>query len=303
MPPEADVMVEERDLVLVDKGPLAGTFCFPRGEQAFPAVLLIAGSGAVNRDGNGPGTENNCLKLLAHGLAHRGIASVRFDKRGVGRSAAACRDESDLRFQTYVDDAAHWLTRLRREPRVSRAYLLGHSEGALIATMVAQTNQVSGVVLVAGVGQRIDDVLRRQLREAGLPGSLLTEADRILSSLADGKPALNVPQELLGLFRPSVQPYFTSWLALDPAEELAKVACRTLVVQGTADLQVTTTDSDLLGRAGPHVRIRLIPAMNHVLKLVQDGRAANLAAYREPDQALAPALISAVADFLNGDRL
>lgn len=252
----------------------------------------------MDRDGNGPTTKNNCLKLLAHELAQRGIASLRFDKRGVARSASACRSEVELRFHTYVDDVLGWLARLREEPRISQVYLLGHSEGALIATLAAQATPVCGLILVAGAGQRLGNLIRKQLRDAGLPATLLSEADRILASLAVGELAPNVPPELCGLFRPSVQPYFVSWLALDPVTELAKVECPALVIQGTADLQVTIDDCTLLGCAGANVRTRLIPAMNHVLKLVGEEREANLAAYAEPDRALAPLLIRAVVDFL-----
>ena len=109
-----------------------------------------------------------------------------------------------------------------------------------------------------------------------------------------------MPPELAGLFRPSVQPYLTSWLLRDPAAELAGVRCPVLVVQGTADLQVQVSDARLLAASQPDARMLLIPGMNHVLKAPNEVRAANLAAYADPELPLAPGLVEGVARFVLG---
>nr|WP_246741918.1 alpha/beta fold hydrolase [Rhodomicrobium udaipurense] len=95
---------------------------------------------------------NNSLKLLATGLADQGIASLRIDKRGIGKSRSAAFREDDLRFGTYVEDAVRWIDFLRAQDRVSRVAVLGHSEGVLVATLAAQRADVTTLVLVAGAG-------------------------------------------------------------------------------------------------------------------------------------------------------
>jgi len=121
--------------VLLDlpPAPLYGTMMLSEGVAKAPGLLILRGSGPVDRDGNFPGSKNDSLKLLARGLAERGIASLRIDKRGIGASREAAPDEAVLRVRTYAEDAAHWLDRFHAEPRISRLFILGHSEGALIA--------------------------------------------------------------------------------------------------------------------------------------------------------------------------
>ena len=139
---ESDVTLKTRD------GNLAATLLMPETPPRALA-LLIAGSGPTDRDGNGPGLSTDSLKLLAEALAEAGIASLRGDKRGVAGSTEALRDEAELRFETYVEDAAAWLAwsedRLPGPPRV----LVGHSEGALVATLAAQRQPAQALVLLA----------------------------------------------------------------------------------------------------------------------------------------------------------
>src|SRR5690606_11236335 len=126
----------------------------PAGGAPSPVVLIIAGSGPTDRDGNSPllPGQNNSLRLLAEGLAQRGIATLRYDKRGIAESANAELREADLRFNTYVDDAAALLSRLHDDARFSRVSVVGHSEGALIAVMAAQKAAVDAIVSIAGAG-------------------------------------------------------------------------------------------------------------------------------------------------------
>lgn len=283
-----------------DPAHLHGTLLLPPGgKRGLIAALILAGSGPVNRDGNTPGARTDGLRLLARGLAARGIATLRVDKRGVGESRAAGPREEDLRFGTYVADAVHWLDGLRSVPRVGRIAAVGHSEGALVATLAAQQRpDLAALVVVAGAGVPAGIILRRQLRAAGLPRSLWNAADRALAALERGRPVAEPPAGLEALFRPSVQPYLTSWLALDPAAEFARVRPPALVVQGTTDLQVMPGDARRLAAARPGVEFALIEGMNHVLKHAPLERAANLAAYADPDRPLVPELLNTIAAFL-----
>lgn len=296
-----------REVTVVDGAvTLHATLLLPDGAAdagpKVPGVVIVAGSGATDRDGNsrlGAQTlKNDSLKLLAEGLAARGIASLRFDKRAIGASKVAGLDESSLRFGTYVVDAAKWTALLAAEPRVSRVVLLGHSEGALIATMAAETTPVAGVVTIAGAGEPAAAVLRRQFHSGALPAPLIGPADATLDSLVAGKPVAAPPPELLALFRPSVQPYLMSWLPLDPVKELAKLTVPVLVVQGSTDLQIGEGDAKLLAAARPDIKLVIVPGMNHVLKAAPADRTANVATYHDPSLPLAPGLLDAVAGFV-----
>lgn len=277
---------------------LHGTLTAPDGTAPVPAVLIIAGSGPVDRDGNLPGMVNDSLKLLAHGLAELGIASLRTDKRGVSESRAAGPRELDLRFGTYVADTVAWLGVLRAEPRVARFALLGHSEGALVATLAAQRMDVAGLILISGVSEPAGKVIERQLAAAGVPEPLQQRSRQIVTALEEGRTVADVPTALASLFRPSVQPYLISWLPLDPSAELAKVRMPVLIVQGTNDLQVTVGDAHRLAAARPGASLILIEGMNHVLKQSSDARAANIATYANPGLPLASGLLPAIVAFL-----
>ena len=283
-----------------DPAPLAGTLLLPNGAGPHPALLLWAGSGPVDRDGNLPGLRNDSLRLLAEALAERGVATLRMDKRGVGGSHGAGADESRLSLDLYVADAARWLQALRDDANVSRAGLLGHGEGALVATLAAQRAVPDRLALLAGLGTPAGPAILRQLAEGGTPTELVEAARSIIARLLRGEAMADVPAPLAGLFRPSVQPYVASWLLRDPAEELMRVRCPVLVVGGTADLQVRATEARMLAAARPGACLLVVPSMNHVLKAPAGGRTANLQAYADPRLPLAHGLAEELASFVLG---
>lgn len=296
-PARAEMTFTERELA---NGPLRGTLTLPSQGEVTAAALVLSGSGPVDRDGNLPHARNDSLKALARGLAAHGIATLRVDKRGIGASGVT--REEDLRFTTYVTDAQSWLAILKAwqwpAGHAPPLFLIGHSEGALVATLAAQGTSVTGLVLIAGAGEPAGALLERQLAAAELPQALRAQSHRILESLLRQSPVADVPPELFALYRPSVQGYLMSWLPLDPAAELAKVSAPVLVVQGTTDLQVSPEDADRLTAARPGARQTRIEGMNHVLKLAPPDRGANLATYAMPDLPLAPGLIPAIVTFM-----
>ena len=284
--------------VPAEPAPLHGTLLLPDGAGPHPALLLVAGSGPVDRDGNLPGLVNNSLRMLAEGLAERGVATLRTDKRGVGASHAAAPDEAALTLDAYVSDTARWWHALAGDPGISRVGLLGHSEGALIATLAAKAVAVDRLVLLAGAGAPAGPLILRQLAAGGVPAEQVAEARSIIGRLLQGEGVAEVPPALMGLFRPSVQPYVTSWLVRDPTAELASLQCPVLVVQGTADLQIQVSDARLLAASRPEAALLLVPGMNHVMKAPAESRAANLAAYADPNLSLADALVESIARFV-----
>jgi len=290
---------EESVQLKTPTGTIYGTLLMPQTAKPVPAVLLIAGSGPTDRNGNTAmlAGQNNSLQLLAEALAARNIASLRYDKRGIGESKAAGTSEKDLRFDTYVDDAVAWANQLSKDPRFTGVVIAGHSEGALIGTIAAEKAPVIGFVSIAGLGQPADAVIRRQL--AGkLPPDLVAFNDKALTALKSGKTVDDVPPPLLVLFRPSVQPYLISWLRFDPVAEIAKVKVPVLIVQGTTDMQVTVDDARALAAAKSGSKLEIVDGMNHVLKMVPVDRDKQIASYGDPALAVAPRVVDAIAAFV-----
>jgi pimeloyl-ACP methyl ester carboxylesterase len=289
------------DAVLVTStGKLFGTLLVPVTAPApMPVVALHAGSGPTDRDGNSPqfGIKPNTLKLLAEALAANGIASLRYDKRGIGKSADAMAaiGESDLRFDDYVGDAVAWIAQLRADSRFSRVIFAGNSEGALIGMLAAQRTPLDGFASLDGAARSLLAVLRVQL--AKLPPELHARAFAIMDALAAGATDDGpIPPELAALFRPSVQPYLISEARYDPAVEIAKLTLATLIVQGTADVQIPVTDGARLHKAAPKATYVLVEGMNHVLKIAPDVSTpmAIQAGYTDPTLPIAPEVVAAM---------
>lgn len=289
--------IEQPIALRTASGTIVGTLALPAAGGRMPVALIIAGSGPTDRDGNGPALKNDSLRLLAHGLAEAGVASVRYDKRGVAGSVPAAASEAELRFETYVDDAAGWLAMLRADKRFSTLNVIGHSEGALIGMLAAKAAKADAYVSVAGVARSAADVLRTQLAPT-LPPTLDKESERILSALESGREAGNVPPALTALYRPSVQPYLISWFKYVPATALKDLEMPVLIVQGGTDLQVAISEAELLRKAKPAAQMLLVPGMNHVLKMAPADMARQGAAYSDPTLPLAPSVVPAIADFL-----
>lgn len=290
-------------------GMIAGTLLIPAGGEPFPVVLLIAGSGPTDRDGNTVGSKgkSDCLRLLAEGLARDGIASLRYDKRAVARSAAARAAINS--FDIQAEDAAGWVAWLRRSPRFGPVGIVGHSEGALLGTIAAQRGGVRAFVSLAGAGHPADETLLRQTGVAVRAGQLsqraLVAMQGVLTELRAGRSVQarprDIPVELWTvLFQPRAQEYLVSWIRFDPVVEIAKLpsmGVSVLVVQGTTDLTSGGDDPTRLATA-VHGTPVLIAGMNHELKPAPADPDANDRASADPRIPLAPGLLEQLAPFL-----
>lgn len=280
-------------------GTLYGTQLAPTSNAPQPVVLIIAGSGQVDRNGNSTGGESsNSLKLLAEELANCGIASIRYDKRGVGESAPAAPREADLRFETYVEDAALWIQQLQANSHFSSVAVMGHSEGSLIGMLAAKRTRANAFVSIAGPAQTASAILRDQLRPK-LPDALWQKNERILAALEQGKLATSVPPELDILYRASVQPYLISWFRYTPAQEIKRLTVPVLIVQGTTDIQVPISEAQALKMAKPDAVLKIIEGMNHVLKAVPPDAKQQTASYSDPTLPIAPKLVEVINQFIH----
>lgn len=271
----------------------------PEGEGPFPAMLILSGSGPTDKNGNSPqlSGNNNSLKMVAEELAEQGIATIRYDKRGVGENAHLAGKEEDLQFDDYIADAAAWIAYAKSQEAFTTTGVIGHSEGSLIGMIAAQQQDASSFVSLAGPGRAIDEVLLEQLSKQ-LPQNLIAESRDIITKLKSGQTVEQIDPQLASMFRPSVQPYLISWLAYDPKLEFAKLDIPVLVVGGTTDLQVPAEDAQLLKSANEQAETLIIENMNHVLKHASADPAENIAAYNNPNLPLADGLIKGITEFL-----
>jgi uncharacterized protein len=304
--PRPDILDANEHAVRIENDGLIlhGTLREPPGVAPGPAILLIAGSGPTDRNGNQPDgvITSATYRQLAAELERSGLRTLRFDKRMIGLSNGPKPiAESDLRFSHYVGDAAAWAEFLARQRGVTCVVILGHSEGALIASMTAQKKSTCGLVLAAGVGRPFGDLLREQLANAGMAPPALAQAEAVISELEASRLVAGIPQTN-ALFRPSVQPYLISQMAIDPAIELARVKVPVLILQGDNDIQVTEEDSKLLAKARPDATRVVVAGMNHGLRISPRDREGNLATYGDPSLPLAPEGVEAVVRFVRNAK-
>ncbi|MFB4249099.1 alpha/beta hydrolase [Pseudomonas idahonensis] len=281
-------------------GELYGSMLLPKSAQPVPVVLIISGSGPTDRDGNNPdGGRNDSLKRLAWVLAKHNIASVRYDKRGVAASLAATPDERNLTLDAYVADAVAWGKQLKADPRLGQLIVLGHSEGALIASLAAAQLDAAGVISISGTARPVDQVLRQQLSYR-LPPALMARSNELLDSLKAGQVDNDVPPALQVIFRPSVQPYLITLFREDPAAAFARLKMPALIIQGSNDIQVSVDDARVLKAAKPDAQLTLIDGMNHVLRIVPNDLKRQLASYKDPQLPLAAELGRSIISFIDG---
>ena len=288
---------QEEEITLETKtGDIKGSLLIPSVLEKTAVVLIIAGSGPTDRNGNNPMMTNNSLKMLAKELQKNGIASVRYDKRGVGESKSSALQESDLRFEDYVQDVEGWIKLLKEDERFSNIIVLGHSEGSLIGMIASHKQEAKKFISVAGVGIPAGDILRKQLK--GQPQFILDESLKIIEKLENGETVEKVSQMLYSLFRPSVQPYMISWFKYNPQIEIAKLNKPILIIQGTTDIQVSVSDADKLASANKKSQKQIIEGMNHILKEAELDRQKNIQTYSMPDLPLKKELIKFIVKFI-----
>lgn len=279
-----------------DGARLAGTLLLPLWSelQKVPGVVLIAGSGPTDRDGNNPlvpesqvGGRIDLLKHIAERLAEAGIASLRYDKRGIGASTPRPTGTLEMQerffaWNNFVNDvaAAHGELLKHDEIRPYATALLGHSEGGLLALAAAKAlaastmgvRKLHGLVLAATPGRSLADIVRAQI--ARNAPALLESAEQTMSTImTTGRVPANLPPEQQALFPLYAGPFLQSALAFDPAKALVGLDLACLILQGAADRQVVPMVDvqpliDALGQRSAPGEAVIVPGVSHNLKLI-----------------------------------
>jgi uncharacterized protein len=288
---------------------LAGTFAAPAADGPAPAVLMLQGSGRTDRDDNAKALAIDVFPQLSAAIERHGLATFRYDKRGVGGS------EGDY-FGSDVDDrltdavaAVAWL-RARPEVDASRVIALGHSEGAMVAVrLAAGAAPVAGAVLLAGSAMTGEQILTLQGRQIA---QSLTGISKWVVRLLRIDP-LKSQREALNRIRSSQGPvvrmqgrkinaaWMRQFMAYDPAPDLARVEGPVLAITGDRDLQVDPDDLDVMRGLvkGPFQALRP-SGVTHLLRA--EGGKRGLSGYKEQARRpVDPRVISAVTDWLAGN--
>jgi len=273
---------------------LAGTLAVPTGSGSLPAALFLHGSGPVDRDGNAAGVPMDAYRQMAHGLAEVGIASLRFDKRGVGASEgdAATASMSDL-----LDDARAALAALRLQSKIdpSRVLLIGHSEGAYLGPILAgEDDQIAGLALLAGAARPLDEITRWQIEtvlrqqgasEAQIQASLEQEdeyiafvegstgewADYSIEDLQAMLPWLAGEAAAQLLSTPLSLSWIREHYAADTEAALGRVTCPVFILNGEKDMQVPSAEGEAIRQileasGNTDVVVQALPDLNHLLR-------------------------------------
>ncbi len=300
---------------------LAATITIPPGKGPFPAVVLITGSGPQDRDETLLG--HKPFLVLSDYLTRHGIVVLRADDRGVGKSTGVFGTATTADFATDTKAGIAYLkTRAEVDPR--KIGLIGHSEGAVIAPMIAARDErVAFIVMMAGTGVPGDQVLVAQSEAIEIASGKspeeaakdatkeremvnLVEADKdqadVEKKLRD-KMTGEVPEAQIGMeIEQLTSSWFRYFLTYDPATALRKVTCPVLVLNGSLDKQVLP-DQNLpairkaLGEAGnEHFEIDELQGLNH---LFQAARTGSPLEYAQIEETMSPVALQKIADWIN----
>ena len=250
-----------------DGVPLAGTLVLPEGPGPHPAVLILNGSGRLDRDSNTRVARMDLGRPLAAALAKQGIATLRFDKRGAGRTPG------NWRATGFIDnrrDAFAALCALAARPEILAEAIgvVGHSEGAVHAMALGADPQVRAVVLLAGFARSGEDTLRWQGLQVArdVPAPLRP----LLRKLANGRLA-RIKATTTDVARAAGIPVNARWirelLAYDPRPDLAGIKAPVLAITGAKDIQVNPADLDVMRELVPgEIEVDRVPDLTHLLR-------------------------------------
>lgn len=271
-----------------------GTLLLPKGIKNPKLLILIPGSGPTDRNGNQGQIQSNATKFLAEALSGKGIATYRFDKNVISLSKQKDFKEESVLFDAYITNANTIITYFKNKKVYSKIIIAGHSQGSLVAMLVA--NKTDAYISLDGAGRAIDEVVLEQISKQA--PYLVSDSRRVFESFKKGEKVKDIPQMLASLFRPSVQPFMINWLQYVPEREIKKVIVPILIVNGTKDIQVPELDAQLLHKANPKSRLEIILNMNHIFKEIEGDITENMQSYAKPNLPVMPELVEILVDFI-----
>jgi len=277
-----------------------GTLLQPQKLNSKTLAIIIPGSGPTNRDGNQSVGKHNSLKMLAEFLVEQGIASFRYDKRILKLAKIEMLDESRLRFDDFVKDAADVVNYFKLYHNESYEFenfiIIGHSQGALVAQLASLRTAVNALILLCGTAHPIDEVMLSQIQKQApfLYEDLKTAFDSIktVGYVNEFNPLLKT------VLRKDVQPFMGSWMKYKPTTIAQKIEIPTLVIGGTTDIQVPAKDAKELAENFQNGDYAIIENMNHILKTIADIGLENQKTYMNPNLPLSEELKSELETFL-----
>lgn len=297
---------------------LAGTLTIPEGRGPFPAVLLITGSGAQDRNEMLMGHQP--FLVLADYLSRRGFAVLRVDDRGVGGSTGATPNDTTFDYATDIEAGVAFL-KTRHDIDRHRIALLGHSEGGLIAPIVANHDpSIAAIVMWAGPGVRgaelLTEQLRAILRASGAPDDQIATATATQHAIMEAllaapdadaaRAAVNAAYASAGQPAPPAaqvglltSPWFRAFVAYDPAPTLRRLRIPVLALLGAKDAQVVATQNEPALRdalAGDRrAEVTVLPGLNHLFQTANTGAPSE---YSQIEETISPVALAAMGDWL-----
>jgi pimeloyl-ACP methyl ester carboxylesterase len=287
---------EEIWQIKLKNGQLEGSLLLADSLIQTPVVLIIAGSGPTDRNGNNPVMKNNSLKMLAFELAKNQISSLRIDKRTIGKSKIDSFSVEKLRFDDLIKDAVLWINKLKKDKRFSKIIVLGHSQGALVGLMASKKTKVNAYISVAGAGFSIDKILKKQLSKS--MKIIKTNAYQIIDSLSNRLKPKKIHPLLQSIFNQKIQNFLISWMKYKPEKEIIDLKIPILIIQGDTDFQVSIEDANNLHKTNKNSKLVIIKGMNHILKPAVLNKEKNIATYYQPDLSLHKKLIPTIVKFI-----
>lgn len=257
-------------------------------------IILIAGSGPTNRNGNQIGMQNNSLKYLAEAIAKDNNVAFSFDKRIITQMKAGKVDEGSLLFDDFINDVKDIIDYFKDQKKYNKIILAGHSEGSLIG-MIAANGNADAFISIAGAGRTIDLIITDQVTNQA--PFLRNEIEENFAQLKEGKTFEVKNQMLASLFRESVQPYMISWIKYNPQEEIKKLTIPILIINGTKDIQIPESEAKLLHDANPKSELKIIEKMNHIFKEINED-SENLKSYSNPNLPIMEELSLSINNFI-----
>ena len=262
-------------------------------------ILLIAGSGPTDRNGNTLGIAvNNSLKYLAEGLAENNYNVFTYDKRMVYMLKKQ-KEIFSPDFQHGINDAETVISYLKNTLDYKNIIVAGHSEGSLVGMTASQKN-ISAFISLAGSGNPIDVILKEQINKQA--PVLNDDNTKILEQLKEGKIVKDVNPMLQSLYAEESQPFLIDWISRNPQTEISKLNIPVLIINGTKDIQVGIKEAELLHKANPKSTMVIIEYMNHIFKKIEKDED-NLPSYNNPGLPIQKELTNAILNFLKENKL